>query len=764
VERPTSEDVEHDAHRPGPRSAPASRRCGRAGRLPRVLAWTLAAGLGGSCSRPATEGDARGASEPRPNVVLFCLDTTRADHLGAYGHPDDPTPRIDTLARDGVLFEQCACPVPLTLPSHASLFTGTYPLVHGVRDNGGFRLVDENETLAEALGRAGYATAAQVAVFLLNRPSGMAQGFASYRDTSDAAPGGDGAGVPDELTADVVAEGALRALRETTGRPFFLFVHFFDAHAPYAPPAGYAERFARPGRDETESAYLGELSFIDEQVGRILDELDALGLAQSTLVALTADHGESFGEHQEIGHSYFVYDATMRVPLILRWPGKLPAGRRVPAQVRNIDLAPTLLDLCRVEPLARAQGKSLAPTFGPDSLDPGYFAYLETLAPYLDYRYSPLRALRGAGWKYVLAPRPELYDLRTDPGETRDLHDVQPEVVASMRAKLEELVSSSAPLTGNAAGAQVDSEEMARLRGLGYLGGGAGEVADLVDLEPRGADPKDRIREMTLASTAQHKMARGDYAEAARLFAGLLGSDPQNPLYLFQCGEALLRLDERDAAREAFTRLVAVAPEHAGGHERLAQLAPDAQSALAHLEALTRLVPDRPERFVEYGRVQAMLRDLVGAQRSFERALALDPDHEGALLFTVKLHVVRGAFTEAARLLEDALQRRPASAVLLSQLAWLRATSTVDDVRDGAAALELCRRLAALEAPPSATAALIEACALAELGRFEDALAAVARARERAPGTPDETLLLQRAGALEELFRAGKPARTDEPL
>ena len=762
MERPTSEDVEHDAHRPGPRSAPGHGRSGA-----HALGWLLAAGLAQGCSESAPDGAGRPANVPaaRPNVVLICLDTTRADHLGAYGHPDDPTPRIDELAEGGVLFEQCACPVPLTLPSHASLFTGTYPLVHGVRDNGGFRLADESETLAEALARAGYATAAQVAVFLLNRESGMEQGFATYRDTSDAAPGGDGGPqVLDELTADVVAEGALRALRETAGRPFFLFVHFFDAHAPYQPPAGYAERFGRPGRDESESAYLGELAFIDEQVGRILDELAAQGLAESTLVALTADHGESFGEHQEIGHSYFVYDATTRVPLILRLPGKLPAGRRVPAQVRNIDLAPTILELCGVEPLPRAQGTSLAPTFGPDSLDPGHFAYLETLAPYLDYRYSPLRALRGAGWKYILAPRAELYDLRADPGETRDLHDTQPQVVATMRAKLEELVRSSAPLAGNATDAQVDPEEMERLRGLGYLGGGAGEVADLVDLEPRGADPKDRIREMTQASTAQHKMARGDWAEAARLFAGLLGSDPENPLYLFQCGEALLRLDEREAARAAFTRLVRVAPDHAGGHERLAQLAPDAETALPHLEALTRLVPDRPERFVEYGRTQALLRDLEGAQRSFERALALDPDHEGALLFTVKLHVVRGELASAARLLADAVERRPTSAVLLRQLAWLRATSSLDEVRDGAAALELCRRLAEVEAPPSATTALIEACALAELGRFEDALAELARSRELAAGAPDAVLLLQRAGALEELFRSGRPARTNEPL
>ena len=245
--------------------------------------WVACAG------RPASD-EPRG---DRFNVLLISLGTTRADHLGCYGHPEAATPNIDRLAAEGSLFEQCIAPAPTTLASHSSLLTATDPFVHGVRYNGAYRLVDENRTLAEALNDEGYATAAVLGSYVLNREFGLAQGFEEFRDLREGQP---------ERPADEVVDDAIDWLRGVAGedRPFFLFAHLFDPHTPYDPPADFADRYSSP--------YLGEIAYTDEQVGRLVGELDTLGVAERTLVVLVGDHGESLGDHGEDTHSIIVYD------------------------------------------------------------------------------------------------------------------------------------------------------------------------------------------------------------------------------------------------------------------------------------------------------------------------------------------------------------------------------------------------------------------------------------------------------------------------
>lgn len=723
----------------------------------------VAAGCGGSPESAPED-------EPRPNVLLISLDTTRADHLRAYGHSEIETPNIDRLAAEGALFENCAAPVPLTVPSHASLMTGTLPIVHGVRDNGQFSLGDASLTLAEILSEGGYATAAHVAVFVLNRASGLHQGFATYVDTTTATAADDpGAEAPlsrrstNELRADVVTDAAIETLRGLASREFFLFVHYFDPHSPYEPPAEFRQRYDRPERDERIGNYLGEIAFVDQQVGRLLDELAALDLADDTIVVLTADHGEAFGEHDEIGHSYFVYDTTMHVPLIVRYPRRVTAGLRVERQVRNVDVVPTVLELAGFSRLTDIQGTSLMPYLDDPTADLGLVAYVETLAPFLDYRYSPLRGLRDGQWKYILAPRPELFDVVADPGELQNLHDARPDVAERMKGALADLVRANPPLATADAQAP-DAEEVARLQALGY-GGGAEDLSDLVDLEPHGPDPKDRIQQMTLASTALRVFFDRNYPTAERMYATLLETDPDNLLFLMKHGDSLLALNRLPEAEARFTRLLELDADHVEAHRRLGRSHASRGEwdvAAGHFREVARVLEHDARAYLECGQALLLSGQLDDASAAVERAHELDPEDLGAVGLLSHVRIRQGRFESAIELLEAELARRSDVLPVLQQLAWLRASCPEDALRDGARALELAEAARALEPPANAVTRLVTAAALAELGRFEEAQAAALDAQALAgePATP----LAQRAASLVTLFRSREPLRTSEPL
>jgi arylsulfatase A-like enzyme len=321
---------------------------------------------------------------PVERIVLVSIDTLRADHLGCYGAAFAHTPRLDALAAGGVRFANAISPAPLTLPSHTTLLTGLDPPEHGVRHNGVFRLTDDVPTLAEHLREAGFATAAFVAAYVLDRQFGLDRGFDRYDDRTSQPRYGRGMLTFPERPANEVVDAALEWLASAPGR-FFLWVHLYDPHAEYRPPAGFASAFpARP--------YDGEIAFADFQVGRLLAALDQRFPDGRTLVVVTADHGESLGEHGEATHSHLVYDATQHVPLIVQGPG-LPRGGVVEDVVALRDVAPTVLDLLGVPPLPGATGRSLAEAVRGGALEPRA-AHVETLAPQLDWGWSPLLGLR----------------------------------------------------------------------------------------------------------------------------------------------------------------------------------------------------------------------------------------------------------------------------------------------------------------------------------------------------------------------------------
>ena len=321
------------------------------------------------------------------NVVLVTIDTLRPDRLGCYGYSKAETPNLDNLARKGMLFENAVSHTPLTAPSHASIFTGQYPTVHKVRDTGGFVLQPSNAALAPILQGQGWDTAAFIGASVLKKRFGFNQGFAVYDDQM-ATP---------ERRAGEVVDRAVRWLDSQSGKPFLLWVHLFDPHLPYDPPSPFKEKYSG-------NPYDGEVAYTDRELGRLFDRIAKKSPAEDTLIVVLSDHGESFSEHGEYAHGVFLYDATLRIPLLIAGAG-VPAGLRVKQQARTIDLLPTLLELVGIGVPQNVQGVSLTPAFTGKAVA-AEWSYAETLFPKFNMGWAELRGMRTNRWKYIRAPRP----------------------------------------------------------------------------------------------------------------------------------------------------------------------------------------------------------------------------------------------------------------------------------------------------------------------------------------------------------------------
>jgi choline-sulfatase len=586
--------------------------------------------IAAGCSRDTSRVPDRSPAGPPPNIVLITLDTTRADRIGTYGYAGAATPNLDRLAAAGVRFERALSPVPLTLPAHASLMTGRYPFTHGVRNNGHFVLPDDVPTLAAALASRGYDTAAFVSSFVLDRQFGLNRGFAHYDDGLDEIRPGAATSGEAERRGDrtvIAAEAWLRdPARQQSSRPLFLWVHLYDPHEPYQPPSPFRERF--DGR-----LYDGEIAFTDALVGRLLDDV-GFGGARAPLVVVAGDHGESLGEHGESTHGLFVYDASLRVPLIVAWPGVLTA-RIVPDAVRLIDLAPTVADLAGASAIEGAQGESLRAvlTRGGRGDEPTP-AYAETYFPQFFMQWAPLRAIEAGRWKYVDAPEAELYDLQTDPGEQRNVAAVEPARAASLKRALDGVTGAG---SGRAAATPLSAEARERLASLGYL-------SAAVPKEPSpGAslpDPKRMVPLYERLLAGNRALSEGKAGEAAALAREVLAKDRGNAFAQLLLGRASLASGQHRQAIEAFKFYLAVVPGSPEAHHWL---------ALAHLR----------------------LGDRARALAEEEAALAIDPRMAAAISLKAGLLFSAGRRDEGIQVLRDAVQRDSSNPALRVELADL---------------------------------------------------------------------------------------------
>jgi arylsulfatase A-like enzyme len=474
-------------------------------------------------------------SEPvKPNgVVLITLDTTRADAVGFSGSTSASTPTLDRLAALGVHYETAVSPAPLTLPSHATLLTGLDPPGHGVRSNGGEVLRTSLPTMASVLSENGWNTAAVVGSRVLDRRFGLDRGFAVYDDSMAAEHIGQ-YGYP-ERDARAVTDAALQWFEaRETGAPFFLWVHYYDPHAPYDPPAGF-------GGSTELAAYLGEVSFVDQQIGRLLRALP--GGLEKSLVVVVGDHGEALGDHGEQTHGVFLYRATLEVPLLIAGPG-VPAGRSIATPVALRQVAPTILQLAGAADNEIAGRNALPIPGGPSTRVEGIYA--EATMPETAYGWAPLRCVVTSGLKYIDAPRHELYDLDSDPGERRNLAADRPDDALALAAMLAEQPSGP-----DGAPPDIDPETREALRSLGYVGG---------TNENDGLDPKDGIVLLGELEAATRDLRSGKVELAVQRLEKLVQTNPSNAVLQTRLGEALRAAGEGERSLAAYRRAVALQP------------------------------------------------------------------------------------------------------------------------------------------------------------------------------------------------------------
>jgi arylsulfatase A-like enzyme/Flp pilus assembly protein TadD len=620
-----------------------------------VVGSAIAGGVAWSRRPPRTEDDARARLarlSPAPgtlNVVVITLDTTRADRLGCYGYPAAQTPHIDALAREGVLFEHATATVPLTFPSHSSIFTGLVPPHHGVRDNGGFFLEDGKVTLAERLKDAGWATGAFVAAYVLESRWGLAQGFDEYSDRFQLSKYKVVSLGSVQKRGDEVMDDALRWMEGVRDRKFFAWVHLYDPHGPYDPPERFASRF--PGQP-----YNGELAYTDHVVGRLTAWLRERGLMDRTVVVLTADHGESLGDHGENAHAYFIYGATTHVPLIVRTPW----GRRgrSAAQVSGVDVMPTVLDLVGLPPQPDIDGRSLARAVldPPAPLD--HVAYSETYFPRYHFGWQHLRSLRDGRYAYIDAPEPELYDLAADPGETRNIFKAYSQRAEGLRVALEELGrarADSAP-----ARQTMDPETLQRLAALGYVG-------NVIDVDPHAVlpDPKAKLKLFQAMGAAKNLGQDGRYEEAVARMREVVAEDPNIIDAHLTMGNWLARLKRGDEAAAAFKRALALKPDDDIALGNLARVylargrEKDALDALEVYRTALRLNPKSPQSWYQLATIYLDLGRYEDAVATFKEALSANPRMGASYNGLGVIEFTRGRVDEAERLIEKALALEP---------------------------------------------------------------------------------------------------------
>lgn len=683
--------------------------------------------------------------EPPLDLVIVTFDTTRADAIGCYGNADAVTPTVDALAAEGTRFASAHTAVPITLPSHTTLMTGMYPTAHGVRDNGIFHVGDEQQTLAEMLSAAGYRTAAAVGSFPLAAQFGLDQGFELYDDHFSVLLEdirGRRSVVKQQLFFDERPAGLVREslepwLEEHHAEPFFVWLHFFDPHQPLRPPPPYDQLFAA-------DPYLGEIAYADETLGRLISHLRDLGVWDRTLLVLAADHGEGRGQHGELTHSTLNYETTLHVPLVIRDP-RAPAGVVVEQPVGLVDVVPTVLELLGQPTPQRLQGRSLAPVvrgeIDPDAL-PAVPLYAETLSSRLSQGLGELRTIIAGRHKLIWGPRPELYDLAADPGESDNLLPARPERAADLERQLEDLLERIA-VRDKAGAVAIDDASRQRLVALGYLQGGMAADEEITEvLRSDGTPPQDRVGDISDVTVAKNLLLAGDALQARRVAGDLLDRAPDNVFYLQLEASAEVQLGRLQEAFGILERIRRLDPRGLPADQALLQVIGMLYRNHRLDEAITLLADQQQLSPSPQGQwALASLYDAVGRRAdhlaALQAALDLDPDFAAARVDLAAALAERGETAAAEASFREALERQPYYAKGHYNFGVF-----LHDQGQLAAAASHFRRAVELE-PEYLRARHALVVTEASLGEHEAAAAALAELEAQAPGSPETAMARQ---------------------
>jgi choline-sulfatase len=586
------------------------------------------------------------------NVILVTLDTVRADRLGCYGFANIETPALDGFAADGIKFEKCYSPTPLTLPAHTSIMTGTLPPFHGVRDNGGFVVPSAITTMAEVFKERGYDTAGFVAAYVLDGKWGLNQGFDTYFDRFDLGKFEKISLGSVQRPANEVMDEALAWLEKMKDRKFFAWIHLYDPHTPYEPPPPFDKQYAsRP--------YLGEIAFTDSQLVRLRRFLEDNGLMNRSFLAFAGDHGESLGEHQESAHGFFVYQAAIHVPLIFTTPFQRFRGVSSPRVVSLADILPTICDMTGVPVPEGVQGRSLVPLFEDPNGGEDALAYSETFYPRFHYGWSELKAVQDGRFKLILAPVPELYDVVQDPAEEKNLVYLEKDAFRDLSARAEAFVRDAGRNAYEFDVRKVDEETREKLAALGYIG----SFTDPTKLQGRSlGNPREKIGVFNALSKAREIGMSGRADEALRIIGEIVVTDPEIPDAYFTRGNILFKARRYGEAIAAFRKSL--------------ELKPDDDFAVINISNsyLVEGKFDEAERFVldflkqgfgdaqlyfVLGNMNFLRREYGRAVPYFEQCLARNPRSAASHNALAAIYINQGDLAKADAHIRDALNLDP---------------------------------------------------------------------------------------------------------
>jgi arylsulfatase A-like enzyme/Tfp pilus assembly protein PilF len=620
------------------------------------------------------------------NVLLIIIDTLRADRVGYSGYEIE-TPHIDFLGLEGARFLNTLCQYPMTLPSHASILTSTFPQYHGIKNNGNYYLGERFTTLAEILKEKGYLTSAFIGAVVLESKFGLAQGFDHYDDTFRT---------PEHLKiieaqnlAEDVFQSASSWFERNYQERFFMWVHFYDPHAPYTPPSPYKEKYPE--------AYDGEVAYTDFYVGRLIEMLRERDVYGKTLIILTGDHGEGLNEHEEITHGIFLYDTTLKVPLVFHCPGVVPKGGVIEEQVRTVDIMPTILDILGIKIPAGVQGESLIPLIE-ERRSEGFDSYAETYFPLLSNGWSPLKAVRTERYKYIQAPQPELYDVLDDPQELRNIVREKAGIAKEMGERLEELerMFSSAEASPKRA---LSFEEREKLRALGYI-----DFYEEGDIKKTNLpDPKDKIKIFNQIQTADNLLGEGKFKEAGEILKSLLPLEPDNPglhfllaqlhfrnaeyeeaiqelikvlqinsrntTALLQLGLCYLNIHKPYEAEREFEKIFQITPQDIDSLSIISTAYKDKGNLAKSLEYIEKAVALDKENIklrLQYAETLDLMGEEEKALREFELIREKDPANPQVYLGLGLFYMNRGIYEKGIASLEKSLQLLPSPEIYFS--------------------------------------------------------------------------------------------------
>ncbi|MGA1826276.1 MAG: tetratricopeptide repeat protein [bacterium] len=606
---------------------------------------------------------------PKPNILLLTIDTLRADHLSCYGYTKSVTYSIDRLAAEGARFTRAYTPVPITLPSHASIMTGKYPISHGVMDNGVFVLDDREETLAESLQKADYECAAFIGSFVLDSQFGLDQGFDFYADNLDPnKPAGAikqlGFRYP-ERSGDSVTNDFIKWLdsykASDTKSPFFAWVHYFDPHFTYEPPEPFSAQFK-------DNPYDGEIMFTDFCLKRIFDTLSSYSLLDSTWIILVGDHGEGLGEHKEKYHGVFLYNSTLHVPLIMRYPALITPAV-VSSQIRTIDIAPTILNVLGIKPFKEADGVSFAKLFEGESIDDSTL-YCQSEYGMNGYGWAPLEGIQQDEWKYIKAPYPELYNIKKDNEELHNLIDEKPDKASEMRQALDTIKSALEKHAHATAPTPMDSETAQKLFSLGYVFRGDVKSEDYAELP----DPKDRIELLDDMDMATYYHEKGNDEKALERFKKVIALDPKNLYVHSMIGIIHQNRREYDRAEAAFLNVLKIRSDYLDIHLRLAGIY-EAQGrfpeALEQLELGIETAKKKEDVYYAIGLLYEKRGNYELAIENFNKALDISPKQYKIYYSLGSIYHKQGLLSEAISHYKRCIELNPYDPAVYNNLGLL---------------------------------------------------------------------------------------------